>query len=30
MDAAQRAAFGASVRTLWGIDELGRDQEAPA
>ena len=30
MDAAQRAAFGESVRTLWGIDELGRDEEAPA
>lgn len=30
MDAAQRARFARSVRELWGFDEYGRDQEAPA
>ncbi len=28
MDAAQRAAFGAAVRRLWGVDEHGHDCDA--
>lgn len=30
MSAAQREQFGEAIRTLWGVDELGRDWEAPA